>query len=370
MLEKKVEACTGYAARSSFPDTGGRLFLGFPTERSLRVVMRHLEGSGHTYRYMAEEQCIWIIVEPGLHGALMNAFDAGLRPEVQEEVRALFLTGYDKPILADFARVATLKELIIRSQSGWLLDLLLEERLTSHFQPIVHAHDTSRIFAHEALMRGLEADGRLIFPNQILDLARRADLIEQLDLLARRTAIREARRHGIDRHVFINFNPGGIDDPAVSLRSTVQAVDEAKIPRERVVFELVESDHTRDLAHLKAIVSYWRDAGFSVALDDLGAGHSTLNLLHQLRPDYVKLDMALIRDVHLDPYKALITGKILEIAQHLDIQTVAEGVEVPEELEWVREHGATFVQGYLIAKPAHPPVPSTPLIPHRHGKSA
>ncbi|HEY9898222.1 MAG TPA: EAL domain-containing protein [Pantanalinema sp.] len=370
MLDKKLHVSSECAPLTSLHATGGRLLLGFPTDRSLRQVMRHLEGAGQAYHYLEEEQCIWLPVGPGLHRAVMEAFDAALRPEIQEEVRALFLTGSDEPVFTDFARVTSLKDLITRSLSGWLLDLLLEERLTSHFQPIVHAADTSNIFAHEALMRGIEPDGRLAFPNQILALARRADLIDQLDLLARRTAIREARRYGIDRHVFINFNPGGIDDPAVSLRSTVQAVDEAQIPREHVVFELVESDHTRDLAHLKAIVSYWRDAGFSVALDDLGAGHSTLNLLHQLRPDYVKLDMALIRDVHLDPYKALITGKILEIAQQLGIQTVAEGVEVIEELEWIREHGATFVQGYLIARPTLPPVVATPLIPKRQTKSA
>lgn len=367
MLEKKRQA----SIEGALPHAaGGRLLLGFPTDRSLRHVIRHLDEAGLAYHYMAPDQCIWLTVAPGAHGTVMDAFDAALGPEIQEEVRALFLVGRSEPVFTDFARVTSLKDLIIRSQSSWLLNLLLQERLTSYFQPIVHANDTSKVFAHEALMRGLEPDGRLVFPGQILALARRADLIDQLDLLARRTAIREARRHAINGHVFINFNPGGIDDPALSLRSTVQAVDEAQIPRERVVFELVESDHTRDLAHLKAIVAYWRDAGFSVALDDLGAGHSTLNLLHQLRPDYVKLDMALIRDVHLDPYKALITGKILEIAQHLGIRTVAEGVEVIEELDWVREHGATFVQGYLIARPALSPCATTPHLPTRQGPAA
>ncbi|MFL9455460.1 EAL domain-containing protein [Tolypothrix bouteillei VB521301_2] len=66
--------------------------------------------------------------------------------------------------------------------------------------------------------------------------------------------------------------------------------------------------------HLQSVLQYYRDAGFFlVALDDLGSGYSSLNLIHQLRPDFIKLDMGLIRDVHKDLYKASITEKLLEI---------------------------------------------------------
>ena len=78
-------------------------------------------------------------------------------------------------------------------------------------------------------------------------------------------------------------------------------------------------------------------------------------MLHQLRPDYLKLDIDLIRGVNRDPYKALIAEKILEIATRLNIRTIADGVERPEELEWVRARGATYAQGYLIARPAAEP---------------
>jgi EAL domain-containing protein (putative c-di-GMP-specific phosphodiesterase class I) len=95
--------------------------------------------------------------------------------------------------------------------------------------------------------------------------------------------------------------------------------------------------------------------GFRFALDDMGAGYSGLNLVHQLRPDFIKLDMALVRGVHRDRYKAVITEMVLELARRLGIRTIAEGVEEPGELEWLRAHGVDFVQGYLIAKPASPP---------------
>ena len=141
---------------------------------------------------------------------------------------------------------------------------------------------------------------------------------------------------------------------------TVAAISEVGIPPANVVFEIIESDHTPDANHLKSLIAYYRQAGFRVALDDLGAGYSSLNLIHQLRPDIMKLDMELIRGIHQDSYKASITEKLLELAQKLGILTVAEGIETPEELRWVREHGVDFVQGYLIARPSSPPTMVTP----------
>jgi len=140
---------------------------------------------------------------------------------------------------------------------------------------------------------------------------------------------------------------------------TVQAIDEAGIPHSNIVFEVAESQHPPDMDHLIKILMFYREAGFLIALDDFGSGSSNLNLMHQLRPDFLKLDMQLIRNVHQDYYKALITEKMLEVAAQLEIKTVAEGVETVEELNWVRERGATFVQGYLIAKPTSPPLTVT-----------
>ncbi len=90
-------------------------------------------------------------------------------------------------------------------------------------------------------------------------------------------------------------------------------------------------------------------------MDDIGSGYSSLTLLNKLRPDYMKLDMQLIRNIDHDAYKALITGKLLKTAQGLGITTIAEGVETAAEYAWLRHHGADLVQGYYIAKPAAPP---------------
>ncbi|MFP2932207.1 EAL domain-containing protein [Pyxidicoccus sp. 3LG] len=340
---------------------GGRLFLWCPLGHSFGKLAASLRESGHEVQVRPEARCVVALLAEGELGRLAERLSLALTEEEARGTRALFVEGEREPGLADYPRVGSLRQLVTLAQSGWLVDMLAEQRLTAHFQPIVHARDTRRIFAHEALMRGCERDGALVPPGRMMQAARDAELLFQLDLAARTTAIREAVRHGLRTHLFVNFTPTAIYDPAYCLRSTVATIAEAGVPPQSVVFEVIESDQAADPKHLKDIINFYRQAGFRVALDDLGAGYSSLNLIHQLRPDIVKLDMELVRDVHLDAYKGAIVRKLLEIARQLGIQTVAEGIETPEELRWVRAHGVDFVQGYLIARPQGAPAEATPF---------
>jgi EAL domain-containing protein (putative c-di-GMP-specific phosphodiesterase class I) len=273
------------------------------------------------------------------------------------DARALFVAG-DAPLGADHVgRVTSFARLHALLDAGWLVALLEERRLTSLFQPIALGADPTRVVGHEALLRGVGADGALVPPGQLFDGARRAGLLFQLDLAARRTHIASAARVGLGGLLFINFAPTAIYDPASCLRSTVAAIDAAGIAHERVVFEIVETEATSDTAHLRRILDYYRGVGFRVALDDVGAGYSSLNRLHLLRPDLLKLDMELVRGVHADPYKAVVAGKVLDLADTLGIPVVAEGIETDEELAWVRERGVAYVQGWRIGRPAAEPRP-------------
>lgn len=334
----------------------GTLYLWFPIEHSLGKFVGVLRAGGEEYRVLHEGGGVAVRLDTGASEGFIARVAGAFSGEELRDTRVLLMAGTDEPRLADYPRVITLRRFLAQLEANWLLDLIEDDRLTSHFQPIAHADDPAMIYAQEALLRGIGADGALVSPGRILGVARGAGLLFQLDLLGRRVAIREAGRHGLSGPIFINFNPTAIYDPTFCLRSTVAAVDAVGIPHEKIVFEVTESDRTQDLGHLRTILDFYRSAGFGIALDDIGSGYSSLNLIHQLRPDYIKLDMELIRGVHSDPYKALIAAKLLEIARELGIRTVAEGIERREELEWVRAHGATFVQGYLIARPTSPPL--------------
>ncbi len=339
---------------SKIPD-GGRLYLWFPLGHILGKALNGLHEADIAYERLDDRQSVLVTLAAGQLAPLLTHLEAALSSQELHDTQSLFTTEPGLPRLSAIAHVTPLQRFISMVQSDWLHDLLQEERVTSHFQPIVHAADPTRPFAHEALLRGLDPAGELIPPGRLFDAARDAGFLFQLDLLARRTAIYDAARNDLTGCLFINFNPTAIYDPTFCLRTTVAAIDATGFSRERIVFEVTESDRAQDAGHLQKILTFYRSAGFRIALDDFGSGYSSLNLLHQLRPDFLKLDIELIRGVHADPYKALIARNILETARGLGLQTVAEGIETPEELAWVQAHGADFVQGYLLGRPASAP---------------
>ena len=272
--------------------------------------------------------------------------------------KCLLLPEGAEPSLQDLLRFESLQTFVARSSGDWVVDMLRENRIETHFQPIVSFTKPREVFAYEALLRGHERDGSLISPGAILGAARDANVIFQTDRAARIAAIGAVVAKRIETNVFINFTPNSVYDPSFCLRSTVSAVEAAGLPPSRFVFEVTESDEVKDVDHLLGILSFYRRAGFRVALDDLGAGYSSLNLLARLRPDFVKLDMELIRGIDVDPYKAVVVKKLLDLAREVGAISVVEGVETEGEWRWAEAHGADLAQGFLCARPqAEPPKP-------------
>lgn len=331
--------------------------------KKLRVYL----GRGRRAYEVKEDGRVLIHVDEGGWGSLLDELSGLFSPAELDDVTAFCKAGFDEPASSDFPHLRSLKQLVASGRSDWLLPMLLEQRLTCVFQPIVWAGNPTSIYGQECLLRAEASDGCLVTAGSILEAAREARLLAQIDLAARHTAVREAVRHGVEDQLFINIAPACVYDPATCLRSTVGTIDAVGIPRDKVIFEITETDEAADIPALKALGDYCRKNGFRVALDDVGSGYSSLNLIHRLRPNFIKLDMDLIRGVDRDPYKATVARKIIELARDLGVSTIAEGVEISGEMAWVRDHGATFAQGWFIAKPANPPLRGTPT---RTGDSA
>lgn len=342
------------------PDGPLLLHLWFPAGHTRARLLAALRGRGREL-LAHDDGRVDLPVAAGALGETVSAIDALLSSVETADVRALAKPRGTAPDAADLGAVRSWAQFAAMVESRWLLAMLGEGRLTSAFQPIVHAADPARTFAHEMLLRGVAHDGALMPPGRLFEAARSAGLLFQLDLAARRAAIAAAARHRPDGCIFINFTPTSIYDPTTCLRSTVAAIDDAGIAHDRIVFEVIESDRTVDVSHLRRILDEYRRAGFRVALDDLGAGYSSLNLVHQLRPDFIKLDRALAHGVHADRHQAMVAATLLDLAARMEVPTIAEGVEMPEDFAWLRAHGATYVQGWLIARPAAAPPPLTPI---------
>jgi EAL domain-containing protein (putative c-di-GMP-specific phosphodiesterase class I) len=168
-----------------------------------------------------------------------------------------------------------------------------------------------------------------------------------------------------DQRLFINMTPTTACHRALGLDALRSAVERWVLDPGRVVVELTECEQVPDPADLRGIVDRAHDAGFALALDDLGAGFSNLNLIHELHPDIIKLDMALVRDIHRDRVKAAIAETTIDMAKQLGITVVAEGIEKIEEFAWIRDRGVEYAQGFLLGRPRAAPDPATGGWPSR-----
>ena len=234
-------------------------------------------------------------------------------------------------------------------------DVIKEQSLTSHFQAIIDAKDNS-IYGYETLIRGVRPDGSLIFPDELFFKSTRNDMNFNLDRLCRESALKTAATKKVKQKVFINFIPTSIYDPEFCLKSTVKWAKQLEFDTSNIVFEVVETENVKDQKHLKKILEYYREQGFKIALDDVGEGYSSLNMIIELKPDIIKIDRNIISNIHKDELKRSVYKALFNLARENSIEILAEGIETAYELEVVKEIGVDYMQGYYFNKPMPEPI--------------
>jgi EAL domain-containing protein (putative c-di-GMP-specific phosphodiesterase class I) len=235
--------------------------------------------------------------------------------------------------------------------------VLAEAEFWSAYQPIVSLADRS-VVAHEALLRGV-VDGREIGGGDLFFVAESAGWLHRLDRIGRESAVAGAAPWLGSHDLFVNFNPTSIFRPQVCLASTERAVHESGIEPSQLVFEVVESHAIADRGHLVSVLDHYRSLGWRIALDDVGAGWSSLSLLAAVRPDVVKLDKALVHELPEDGARTVLRA-VTDLAHSLGAVVVAEGVETERLAEEVTAIGADLGQGWLFGRPVRPERPVEP----------
>ncbi|MGN8278643.1 bifunctional diguanylate cyclase/phosphodiesterase [Pseudomonas sp. SMN5] len=238
-------------------------------------------------------------------------------------------------------------------QLGALSSILAQSGLHSLFQPILCLSER-RIVGYEALTRG-PSNSPLHSPIALLSVARQAGRLSELELACRRSACHRFNEQKLPGKLFLNVSPESLLEAAHQTGRTLQLLQDFGIPPSQVVIELTEQTPIDDFQLLQNALHHYRAMGFSIALDDLGAGYSSLRLWSELRPDYVKIDRHFIDGIHQDALKREFVGSILKIARTSRAQVIAEGIELPEELAVLIEMGVDLVQGYLLARPQEQP---------------
>ncbi|WP_096155764.1 MULTISPECIES: EAL domain-containing protein [Bacillus] len=238
-----------------------------------------------------------------------------------------------------------------------LIRIMRDGSFKTFFQPIVDLQsEKNAIFAYECLLRPIKG-GEFLPPYPLFEFARNANLHNFLDQKARESSIiSSSQKLNEDVKVFINFLPSSIYNPEFCLRHTFQIVKKYNVSPENLVFEVVESEKIKDLGHLQNIFRTYKNSGMKVALDDVGAGYSTLEVLEALRPDYVKIDRDYISFCDKDVEKQMFLQNVMGISRRLNLKVLAEGIERKEELVFCRELGIHYAQGYYIGKPSEEPM--------------
>lgn len=231
--------------------------------------------------------------------------------------------------------------------------IILEKQITTVFQPI---WDLEKRIPHgfEALCRG-PSGTELRSPAALFDIARKSDLLFELDHLCRRQALEAAgARAQLSKEykLFINTLPFSIRDPRFQGKDLIDLFDGIDLEPEQIVLEVTESDAIDNFPLFVNAMKDFMDLRCLVAIDDMGAGYSGLDKIVHLRPHYVKLDMGLIRDIDTSFVKQQLVQTFKTLADKIDAKLIAEGVESKEELEVVRGIGVNFIQGNLLAKPS------------------
>jgi EAL domain-containing protein (putative c-di-GMP-specific phosphodiesterase class I) len=210
------------------------------------------------------------------------------------------------------------------------------------YHPIIDVR-AQQIFGYEALLRSTEPS--LPHPGAVIDAAMRLGRLESLG-----RAIRELAAEPIpatdDFALFVNLHVTDLTDPALSDPESPLS----KIAH-RVVLEITERSSLDEVKDARRRVAALREMGFRIAVDDLGAGYAGLSSFTLLEPEIVKLDMSLVRDIHITSTKQKVVRSMTALSKDMGMTVVAEGVETRDERDCLVDLGCDLLQGFLFAKP-------------------
>jgi EAL domain-containing protein (putative c-di-GMP-specific phosphodiesterase class I)/GGDEF domain-containing protein len=232
---------------------------------------------------------------------------------------------------------------------GRLQKILLEEKVTTLYQPIIDLKDNT-VFGYEALSRG-PANSEIEAPVILFTLAEEIGLLFDLDRLCRKRSIINAKGKEPGKKLFVNTLPNLIYDPEFTSKAFIDFVNENHIPVKDIVFEITERDAIEQFAQFKKALNQYIKEGISIAIDDVGAGYSSLEAIVEIEPNFVKIDASIIRGIHESKVKQDMLRALTMLTKSIKAKTVAEGIETKEDLDILREFGIDYAQGYYFAKP-------------------
>ena len=347
-------ACIKCHTLPSFDDSNSKVVFGFEVVELCKKFRNYLDEN--RIDYLKEDSLTVILKSVCLVDFLSTLLSKSIfKKHEREAICILSLNENEEFHYSKIRDVKSLEKYKNFISASELSNLLTKGGLTAHFQPILDIENNT-IYGYETLARGVNDDGTLVYPDKLFKWAKDGDMLFYLDRACRESSLKTAAIKNIRAKVFINFIPTAIYDPNHCLQSTVKWANSLEFDPKNVIFEVVESENVEDIEHLKNILNFYKLKGFMIALDDVGSGYSSLNMIVQLHPDIVKIDREIIKDIDKNKANQSVFGAIVKIAKDNNIIVLAEGIETKEEFLYLKENGASLAQGYYFAKPSSEPI--------------
>lgn len=271
----------------------------------------------------------------------------------------LDLSG-EKPIENQFSQALSECRAMIRapfsmkglSVANRFNSILESRQISSVYQPILDFKSGS-ILGWEALSRG-PSDSSFQSPLILFETAEKLGRLFALEKVCRESAIANVGSLEDNKKLFLNIHPKTMADPEFTPGKTLELMEKAGLKPDNVVFEITERHSVQEFDLFYRTLDHYRNQGFSIAVDDAGAGYSGLTTIAELQPEYIKLDKSLIEGIHKDPVKRALVETTVSFADKIGSQIVAEGIETQAQAVCLKDIGVHYGQGYFIAKPQAP----------------
>jgi diguanylate cyclase (GGDEF)-like protein len=286
--------------------------------------------------------------------AVLTAWGPGCTPELGptlEVVAAMLGGAWSAEAQPAVQRFDTLSSPATdRRLRGTISSMIASGGIVAALQPIVRlVNDT--VIGYEALAR-FPPRARVHTPDQLFGAAAALNMQSAVDLACVRAALLAASNVG-EADIFVNVLIGTLVDQS-GVAALDKAVLDARVDPAAVVLEFSEREPVPDLALLQRIAAELRARGFRIAVDDAGAGHASMRVIAELRPEFIKVDRSLITAIDADRARRALVVALLSFSGHIGARVIAEGIETQREQETLQSLGVQFGQGWLLGRPVLP----------------
>lgn len=151
--------------------------------------------------------------------------------------------------------------------------------------------------------------------------------------------------------MFINVDPLVVMDEHFKAHFTKKQLEKRGIDPDKIVIEITERNTVNNIGEFIETIKHYKNEGYKIAIDDVGSCYSGLNIICKTHPDYLKIDMELVRDIDKDYMKYALVKGLVEIAKNTSMKVLAEGIETEAELKALINLNVDYGQGYLIGRP-------------------